>query len=127
MQQALFQSVQISPAVAAFWRRNTRGGEKKTNINLRDIPEEKQRIKRKRPKLSRKNKGGAPRGNSNALATGLYTKEYRATRLKVREMVAKLKLAAALVKAEAARMDADTTIRLHQAGLSRRALWPSEN
>jgi uncharacterized protein YjcR len=127
MQQASSPSVQISPAVATFWRRNIRGGEEKSNINLWDIPEEKQRIKRKRPKLSRKNKGGAPRGNSNALATGLYTKEYRAMRIEAREMMAELKLAAALVKAEAARMDADTAIRLHQAGLSRRALWPSEN
>jgi hypothetical protein len=36
-------------------------------------------------------------------------------------------MAAALVRAEAARMDSDTFVRLSEAGLSRRVLWTSEH
>jgi hypothetical protein len=40
-----------------------------------------------RPVLGIKNRGGAPKGNRNALKTGLHTGECRARRAKVRHIV----------------------------------------
>lgn len=127
MRLAASEMSHLSPAVFAFWKRNLRGAEKKTKINLRGIPVLKQRLRTKPPKLPSKNKGGAPKGNRNGRKHGLYTKEMRDLRLATRGMVARLKLEAALVRAKAARMDAETYIRLRDAGLRARALWPSEN
>ncbi|HEY8947269.1 MAG TPA: hypothetical protein VIM56_00135 [Rhizomicrobium sp.] len=104
-----------------------RDATKKSKINLRAISEPKQRFRIKRPKSPNKNKGGAPKGNRNAQKHGLYTKEIREMRLTVRRMIAQLRLEAALVRADAAWMDAQTFARLRDAGLSPRVLWPSEN
>jgi hypothetical protein len=124
--KCLSRTPSISPAIPARRERNFRDGAKKSNINLRADSEGKQRLRIKHPKLCSKNKGGAPKGNRNARKHGRYTKEIRVLRIAVRRMAAELKLAAALVKAEAARMDAGTFMRLREGGLSPRSLWPSE-
>jgi len=116
----------ISPAVAAFWARNAKSEGQISDINLRVIQKPEQRLKRKRPKLPSKNKGGAPSGNRNALSSGLNTKELRALRASARHAIAMLKLSAAAVCAEAAMKDADTFSRLRDAGLDRRSIWQSE-
>jgi hypothetical protein len=119
-------SARICPIVAVQ-AANFRGAAKKSKINLRAISEPKQRLRIKHPKLSSKNKGGAPKGNRNARKHGLYTQELRQLRWTVRGMIAQLRMEAALVRADAALMDARTFARLRDAGLSARTLWPSEN
>jgi hypothetical protein len=107
-----------------------RGAAKKSENNQTVIIDINQILKQRRPKLPNKNKAGAPKGNRNAVTTGLHTKESRvqmqAVRAATRRMVAELKLCAALVRAKAAQKDAETFARLRRAGLSPRVLWPSE-
>jgi hypothetical protein len=116
-----------APLNAAFRERNPRSAREKTKINLRGFIKPQQILRRKPPKLPNKNKGGAPAGNRNALSHGLYSKEMRDLRRTSREAIARLNMAAALLRAEAARMDSDTFVRLSEAGLSRRVLWTSEH
>ena len=130
MLQLHVQPAPLSPPIAAFWARNSRGAQKKSHINLRAIPEPEQRLRIKRPKLRSKNKGGAPKGNRNALSTGLHTcaavAERHEMRCKVRQVIATMKMLTAQVRAEAALKDAETMRRLMEAGLPRRAIWLSE-
>jgi hypothetical protein len=51
----------------------------------------------KRPILQIKNRGGAPKGNRNALKTGMHTKERRAWRAEVRGVLLRAKLVLAQV------------------------------
>jgi len=44
-----------------------------------------------------KNRGGAPKGNRNALKTGMHTKERRAWRAKLRDVLLSAKLVLAQV------------------------------
>ena len=115
-----------SPAVAAFWARNSLGEREKTQINLRAISLPEQRLRKKRPKLPSKNKGGAPKGNRNAVTTGLHTHAFKAQMAQVRQVIAQAKLARALVLMEAARKDFETHERLRRAGIPRRAIWNCE-
>jgi hypothetical protein len=46
----------------------------------------------KKPILQVKNRGGAPKSNRNALKTGLHTKERRAWRAKLRDVLLRAKL-----------------------------------
>ena len=80
----------------------------KSRIDLRGNIKTTQRLRRKPPKLAKKNKGGGQKGNRNALKHGLYSGEMTEMKLRVRRAVADLKLAGALVRLEAARMDAET-------------------
>lgn len=127
MLQPASQTACVFPAEVAVQAHYLRGARQKSKINLRAFNTPEQALKRKRPKLCRKNKGGAPKGNRNARKHGLYSEEMRELRLTVRRAIAQLNMAAALVHAEAARMDAEILSRLADAGLSRRALWLSEN
>ncbi|HEY2033086.1 MAG TPA: hypothetical protein VGH02_05320 [Rhizomicrobium sp.] len=120
---AAAQSTSISPAVAAFWRRNASGDAKKSRINQPGIIDIKQYLKQKRPKLSSKIKAGAPKGNRNAVTMGLHTQVAVARRREVREMVAKMKLLTAQVRASTARKEAKITQMLLRAGLPRRSIW----
>jgi hypothetical protein len=54
---------------------------------------------------------GAPLGNRNRVTHGLRTREMKEMRAMVRACIAEMKLAAALVKAEAARLDATLPLR----------------
>jgi len=56
-----------------------------------------------RSELRTKNRGGAPKGNRNALKTGLHTNESRARRAAVRARVRHARLTIALALAAAAR------------------------
>ncbi len=53
---------------------------------------------RARPAAKPRRKPGAPRGNRNALKSGLYSGEVKALRLQVRMRIARLKLATAAAK-----------------------------
>jgi hypothetical protein len=57
----------------------------------------------KKPILRIENRGGAPKGNRNALKTGLHTNESRARRAAVRARVRHARLAIALALAATAR------------------------
>ena len=46
----------------------------------------------KRPILRVKNRGGAPKGNRNALKAGMHTKDRRAWRAKLRDVLLNAKL-----------------------------------
>ena len=126
MRQPVPLTAPISPAVAAFWVRNSPGEREKTQINLRTISKSDQRLRTKRPKLPSKNKGGAPKGNRNAITTGLHTQAFKTQMALVRQVIAQTKLARALVLMEAARKDAQTYEQLRRAGIPRRAIWPCE-
>ena len=51
---------------------------------------------------------GAPKGNRHALKTGCHTAEMRALLLRARLQVAELKMAASMVRLEAARIEQRT-------------------
>lgn len=71
--------------------------------------EEKEQVS-KRPVLRVKNRGGAPKGNSNALKHGLTTAVCRARRADVRARVRHAKAVIAWALAEArAELDASST------------------
>ncbi|HEY2032074.1 MAG TPA: hypothetical protein VGH02_00155 [Rhizomicrobium sp.] len=78
----------------------------KLGINLRADSKPPQRLKRKPPKLMRKNKGGAPKGNRNARKDGFYGAEMLAMRRTVRDAIVKAKRALAMAKLECAQKDA---------------------
>ena len=56
-----------------------------------------------RPKIRTKNRGGAPKGNRNALKIGLHTADLRARKAKVRRLVRHARAAIAEAHAAAAR------------------------
>ena len=60
-------------------------------------------LSKARPVRRRKNRGGAPKGNRNALKTGLHTGETRARRAKVRLIVRHARQAIAYAFAATAR------------------------
>ena len=80
----------------------------KSRINSKAKDEQNQSQTVQPPYLKLKRKSGAPKGNRNALKHGLYSGEMTEMKLRVRRAVADLKLAGALVRLEAARMDAET-------------------
>ncbi|HEY5337876.1 MAG TPA: hypothetical protein VIJ85_06715 [Rhizomicrobium sp.] len=71
-------------------------------INLWPKSEQQHRLKTKRPKLARKNKGGAPKGNRNALTSGFHTAPARDFRSRIFRVLTKVRLDMALVKMEMA-------------------------
>ncbi len=90
----------------------------KLKINLRAEIEPGQRLKRKPPKLCKKNKGGAPRENRNAVKTGLHTTREIARRRQVRACIVEMKRLAAQYHLYAAMKNIETGSRLRAAGLA---------
>lgn len=115
MEHNIYGVQEYSPQIS---RANTKKFQK-SQINLQANIETPQPLKRKRPKLRSKNKGGAPKGNRNALKDGLHTGEMIQTRAKVRTCIAQLELAAALVRADASHIRAETNAMLRAAKLAR--------
>ena len=87
----------------------------KLGINLRANGQSHQPLKRKPPKLRSKNKGGAPKGNRNAMKTGLYTSESIAFRRKVRAVIVYAKRAVAMANMESARKEMRAAELNHEA------------
>ena len=90
----------------------------KSKISLKPKIECPQPLRYKRPKLSKKNKGGAPIGNQYALKTGLHTAEMRALNLEVQLILAETKRAVAQARMVATMMDMESRSRLRAAGLA---------
>ena len=79
------------------------GTPEKVENNLKEKCNEMKGLSKNRPVLRRKNRGGAPKGNRNALKTGLHTSECRARRAKVRLIVRRAREAIAYAFAATAR------------------------
>lgn len=111
------QSYNISPRkeYPPHILRIAKNARQKSKINSKAKGQQNQSQNVQPPHLKLKRKPGAPKGNRNALKTGLHTGEMRALKVKVRRVIAEAKFAAALVQAEAARMDAETAVRLRAA------------
>jgi len=75
-----------------------------------------QPLRYKRPKLPKKNKGGAPTGNRYALKTGLHTAEMRGLMLQVRQAIAQSRLAVAQARMQTTLMNLESRARLRAAG-----------
>ena len=87
----------------------------KSRINSKVKSERNQSGNVQTAHLKLKRKPGAPKGNRNARKHGLYSGEMLALMAQARRVIAEMKLAAALVRAEAARMDAESSRRLSAA------------
>jgi len=99
----------------------------KFHINLRAEIEPAQRLRRKPPKLRRKNKGGAPKGNRNAFKNGMYAAPMKEMRRRVRACIVEAKRAIALANMESAIKEAKAAAMLRaarQACSPRPEAWP---
>ena len=88
----------------------------KSKNNSKAKTEQNQSQNVQTPTLKLKRKRGAPRGNSNALKTGLHTAEMRGLMLQVRQAIAQSRLAVAQARMEATLMDMESRARLRAAG-----------
>lgn len=88
----------------------------KSKINSKAKTEQNQSQNVQPPHLKLKRKRGAPKGNSNALKTGLHTGEMLAMKFQVHRAIAETKLAVAQARMAATLMDMESRSRLRAAG-----------
>ena len=110
----------LFPVPPQYLRNAQREGQK-SRVNLKAKIEQNQRPGDSPPALRVKQKGGAPKGNRNALRHGLYSGALADLRRRARLCIALLRLAAAEYDARAAAIDAETSMRLSAA---RCPAWP---
>ena len=90
------------PSGAQVWDKPG-GGRQKSKSTFERNYNEMNDLKKIRPKIRTKNRGGAPKGNRNALKIGLHTADLRARKAKVRRLVRHARAAIAEAHAAAAR------------------------